>query len=229
MFHDSLAKADHLLAQYGIAAVFLAILVEGAGVPAPGQTLLIAAALLASRGEISIAGLLVAGWLGSAGGVAAGWAIGRYGGRRLLDRFAGPRLARLEILFLRYGGAVVAFGRFIDGVRQLSGLAAGALGVPFALMLAWDAFGALVWTGFWGLGAYWVGRDFTEINHFWREVGPVTLTLTILAVIALFWWIAIGRLRMATFGRPAEERPLSSRVEQDRKAIRRAKGEPHDS
>lgn len=228
MFHESLAKADHLLAQYGVAAVFLAILVEGAGVPAPGQTLLIAAALLAARGEISIAALLFAGAMGSAGGVAAGWAIGRYGGRRLLERFAGPRLARLELLFVRYGGAVVAFGRFIDGVRQLSGLASGALGVPFGLMLAWDVFGALVWTSFWGLGAYWIGRDFTEMNHLWREAGPVALTLTIVLVAGVIGWIALGRLRLAPWARPAEER-VSSTVEQNRKPVRRAKRETDDA
>lgn len=230
MFHDSLAKADHLLAQYGIAAVFFAILVEGAGVPAPGQTLLIAAALLASRGELSIVGLLFAAGLGSVGGVLGGWAIGRYGGRRLLDRFAGPRLERLESLFQRYGGAVVAFGRFIDGVRQLSGLAAGALGLPFVLVLAWDVFGAVVWTGFWGLGPYWIGRDFAEINHLWHKAGPLALALTIVAVGTVLVWVARGgRMRTVPWGSPTREQQLSSSIKKDRQAIRRAKGEADDA
>src|SRR5690242_19698129 len=105
--------------RWGYLAVFVAIFAEGCGIPAPGQTLLIAAALLAARGELWLGLVLATAVCAAAGGNLAGCALGRVGGRPVLERIASPqRLTRLEGLFERRGGVVVGFGRFVDGLRQ---------------------------------------------------------------------------------------------------------------
>lgn len=195
MLEHALAEAQPLLARWGVLAVFAAIFVEGMGIPAPGQTLLIAGALLAAKGEGSLAGVLGAAFAGSALGPLAGWAIGRFGGRAPLERMAGARLDRVESLFAKWGGALVGFGRFVDGLRQLSGIAAGALGMPFATAAAWSVVGALAWVATWGLGAWFLGHDIHGIASVFHRIRPVTLVATAIAAAALLAWIAAGRRR----------------------------------
>ena len=129
-FDRHLAAIQPLLGEWGYLAVFVFIFIEGIGIPAPGQTLLMAGALLASRGELALGPLVATALAAAALGNAAGFEIGRRGGRPLLLRFArGDRLARIEAIFRRSDAALVSLGRFVDGARQLNGIAAGALGM----------------------------------------------------------------------------------------------------
>jgi membrane protein DedA with SNARE-associated domain len=181
-----LAAAQPLLERWGYAAVFGCIFVEGVGVPAPGQTLLIAAALLAGRGELGLAEVLGVALVAAALGNTVGWLVGRAGGRPLLQRFAhGERLARVENLFARWGPRVVGLGRFVDGLRQLNGLAAGALGMERTQFLLWNAIGALLWVGFWGFGAYVFGRDFEGIAMTAHRARPFLLPFALLGLVLL--------------------------------------------
>lgn len=188
-----LAEVRPLLERYGYAAVFAAIFVEGFGIPAPGQTLLIAAALLAAGGGLGLLPLLAVALAASAGGTFVGWWIGRAGGSRLLDRFAGPRLERLQESFRHRGGLVVAFGRFVDGARQLSGIVAGALGMPLATFLSWNALGALVWVAAWGLGSFVLERNVHAILHVYHRIGPVAAVVVVISIAVVVVWLARGR------------------------------------
>jgi membrane protein DedA with SNARE-associated domain len=188
-----LAEVQPLLERYGYAAVFAAIFVEGFGIPAPGQTLLIAAALVAAGGELGLAPLLAVALVASAGGTLVGWWLGRVAGQRILDRFAGPRLDRLEASFRRRGGVLVAFGRFVDGARQLAGIVAGALGMPLASFLAWNAVGAAVWVGAWGVGTFALERNVHALVDAYQRVGPVAAAAIVLSVVAVTVWLARGR------------------------------------
>ncbi|HTY17796.1 MAG TPA: DedA family protein [Myxococcota bacterium] len=193
-----LAAAQPVLDRWGYTAVFATIFVEGAGIPAPGQTLLVAGGLLAGRGRLSLAPLLATSLAAAAAGNAVGWAIGRYGGRPLLERFAaGERLARIEKLFERSGAGVLALGRFVDGVRQLNGIAAGALGMAPARFHLWNLVGALLWAGFWGLGSYALGRDLEGVLRVYHHLRPLFLSLAVFASGALLAWLLRGRLRRA--------------------------------
>jgi len=189
-----LASVQPLLARYGYAAVFLSIFVEGMGIPAPGQTLLVAAAILAARGELSVALLLATAVVASAGGNLAGYWIGRSGGRRILERIgAGPRLTKMESLFDRRGGVVVAFGRFVDGTRQLAALVAGSLAMPPATFFLWNLLGAVVWGGAWSLGPV-----FFEHHVVARSAGllhalrPVLIAGAVVAVVLGVRWLRRG-------------------------------------
>jgi membrane protein DedA with SNARE-associated domain len=186
-----LEEVRPLIDHYGYAAVFVAIFIEGVGIPAPGQTLLIAGAVLAARGELSFLGLMLIAFLAASSGTIAGFAIGRYGGQKVLARFASAsRLASLDRAFARFGTSVVLLGRFVDGARQLHAIAAGALGMTPRSFLPWTVAGAVLWTGFWGGGVYWLRRHFAVVDHIYRRVGPVAaIGIVALVAIALLWLV----------------------------------------
>jgi membrane protein DedA with SNARE-associated domain len=197
-----LAAARPLLEHWGYAAVFLSIFVEGVGIPAPGQTMLVAGAVLAGRGELALAPILISAVAAATAGNVVGWAIGRYGGRPLLERLArGERLARIERLFQRSSAGIVAFGRFIDGVRQLNGLAAGALGMPPRAFHSWNVVGALLWCAFWGLGGYALGRDFAVIVTAYHRLRPYLLWSVLAGSVLVLVWLLRGAHRASAKGR----------------------------
>lgn len=193
-----LASVRPLLERYGYGAVFGAIFLEGFGIPAPGQTLLIAAALLAADGELSLVALLALAFVASAGGTLLGWGIGRFGGRRLLERVAGPRLDRLEATCRRRGGVLVAFGRFVDGARQLAGIAAGALGMPLAPFLWWNLVGAVTWVGVWGIGSFVLERNAHTLIDAYRRIGPMAAIAILALAAAVLLWLVRGRRAAAS-------------------------------
>ena len=146
------------LDRYGYAAVFGALLLEAFGLPLPGETALIAGAALAAEDKLHLAPLLACAWLAAVLGDNIGFAIGRFGGRRLIVRYGAKigitesRLARVEALFRRYGGAVVLVARFFALLRQLNGIVAGTVGMGWWRFLSYNAVGAALWVSAWGFG-----------------------------------------------------------------------------
>ena len=127
---------------------------------------MIAAALLASQGELSIVAVFIAVLAGAILGDSTGYLIGRYGGRRVLERF-GPyikltpeRLTAIEERFHRGGVWLVMFARFLPLLRQLNGVLAGSLAMPWHLFVAANAAGAVLWTSLYVLGPYFFGHLF---------------------------------------------------------------------
>ena len=162
--------------------------------PAPGQTLLMAGALLAGRGELSLPAVLATAFAATVLGNAAGYEIGRRGGRPLLLRFARPEvLARIEGWFRKSDAAVVGLGRFVDGARQLNGLAAGAFGMEPRRFHRASLRGAVLWTGFWGLGAFLFGRDFDVVARWVHGTRGILLTAAALASVVLLLWLFLRR------------------------------------
>lgn len=181
------------LSHYGYWAVFGALLLENFGMPLPGETLLIAGALLASHGKMDIVSLLLTACLAAITGDNIGYAIGRFGGRRLVFRYGRylfiteERLNKAERFFRRYGGAVVVMARFLALLRQLNGIVAGTAKMSWRRFLAYNMLGAALWVGFWGMLFYELGekaaRLVTGISkvEFLLIFGVVT-TLVILTV-----------------------------------------------
>ena len=129
------------------------ILLESMGIPLPGEVTLISASLLAASGIVSVWGVAIAAATGAIIGDTIGYAIGRYGGRPLLERigrrfpkhFGPEHLARAENAFRRWGVWAVFFGRFVALLRILAGPLAGALRVPYRKFLVANASGGIVW------------------------------------------------------------------------------------
>jgi membrane protein DedA with SNARE-associated domain len=194
---------DHLLRSlepylhhYGYLAVFFAVFLEDFGVPLPGETLLIAGALLASRGSFSIVFLVITAVFAAILGDNAGYAIGRFGGRRLVLRFGKyvlvtpPRLARAEQFFQSRGALVVIVARFFEILRQLNGIVAGISGMRWWRFLAYNAAGAALWVSFWSILFFQLGKQGERIGLLFKKYEPLSAALLALAVVCAI----VGRL-----------------------------------
>ena len=179
------------LYDYGYAALFFVVLVENFGIPAPGQTLLITAAVLAAHGKLNIAAILLDAFLAATIGACIGYWIGVKGGRRLVLRFGRyvrigePELQRLEDRFSRYSGWFVTFARFFEILRQLNGVVAGIAGMPLRYFLPANAAGAALWVGVWGLGSWRLGRHIQDYENLTEEAGSIFVFLSIGVLLVL--------------------------------------------
>jgi membrane protein DedA with SNARE-associated domain len=168
--HEGWAIFEPYLKSYGAIAIFVMIYLESMGSPVPGETGVIAASLLAARGEFSIAAVYVAVLSGAILGDSTGYLIGRLGGNALLRRF-GPRIGltaeRLDTIedrFAKGGLWIVMVARFIPLMRQVNGLLAGSLAMPFHRFLMAQTTGAVLWTSIYCLGPYFFTEMFQHIR-----------------------------------------------------------------
>ena len=163
------------LSSYGALAVFAIIYLESMGAPVPGETVVIASSALAAQGEINLLYALIAVFAGAVLGDSTGYAIGRFGGHRLLQRFGYrvgltlERLDKLEEVFRRRGVYVVMTARFVVVLRQLNGLIAGSVRMPWFSFLPANMIGAALWTLTWGLGPYLIVRVVRPFIEQWRS------------------------------------------------------------
>lgn len=178
------AAIEHLLGEYGYGLVFAVIGLEAMGVPLPGESMIIAAAIYAATtGKLHIAGVIAAAIAGAVMGDNAGYIIGRWAGMPLLQRFGrhvGLNERRVTLgryLFKTQGGKVVFAGRFIAILRTFVALLAGANGMDWKVFLLWNAVGGVVWATLYGTLAYLLGDAMSQIQ------GPLGIGLAVVAVI----------------------------------------------
>jgi membrane protein DedA with SNARE-associated domain len=193
----------HLLATYGYWAVFGVIALESMGVPLPGESALIAAAVYAGTTHALAWPLVVAA--ASAGAILgdnAGYWIGREAGLRLLLRF-GPwvgldqsRIKLGQYLFLRRGGSIVFFGRFVALLRTFAALLAGASRMGWSRFLLYNAAGGICWAALYGCGGFFLGH---EIRRITGPLGWVAVGLAAVLAFAGIWFLRrnMGRLQQA--------------------------------
>ena len=158
-----------LLNHYGYLAVGGIVLVEDFGVPAPGETILIAAAVYAGAGQLNVFAVAAIGFVAAVVGDNIGYGIGHFGGRPLALRFgryvflAPERLEKAESWFGRHGGKIVTIARFVEGLRQANGIIAGISKMHWARFIAFNAVGAALWVGLWVTVGYLAGNHITSI------------------------------------------------------------------
>jgi membrane protein DedA with SNARE-associated domain len=179
-----------LIQRHGYWVVGAVIFFESMGIPLPGESLLIAAALYAAAtGDIAIEHVVLAAALGAVLGDNAGYVIGRRIGPPVLARY-GPRiglsLARQRLgqfLFLRHGGKVVFLGRFVAFLRTFAAVLAGVNRMPWQRFLLWNALGGVFWTCLYGFGAFLLG---SQVH---RLIGPFGVIVGLAALFAVVWII----------------------------------------
>ena len=157
--------------QYGLYAIFVVIYLESFGAPLPGESALVAASLLATRGDFAIFELFLVVWTAAVIGDCTGYAIGHFGGRPLLRRYGWvvkltpERLGQLEELFEKRGPIIVFSARFVVLLRQLNGLIAGSVGMRFTKFLLANMLGGFAWAAVWTFGPYFLGDAFQHLRH----------------------------------------------------------------
>ncbi|MEU6467156.1 DedA family protein [Streptomyces sp. NPDC046976] len=184
-----LAHLAPLLGHYGYWAVGAVILVEDFGIPAPGETILLAAGVYAGAGELDIVKVALIAFAAAVVGDNIGYLIGHFGGRAFVHRwgkyvFLTPkRFAAAEDFFARHGGVIVTVARFIEGLRQANGIVAGTSGMHWRRFLAFNALGAALWVGLWTTLAYLAG---SHIDTVYEDIKRYELYfLLALAVLVL--------------------------------------------
>jgi len=183
----------HLLATYGYIAVLVFVAIESTGIPFPGETMLLVAAIYAgTTHQLSLLLVIVAAASGAILGDNLGFWVGREGGYRLLRRYG--RYLRLnerklklgQYLFLKHGGKVVFFGRFVAVLRAWAAFLAGTNRMRWPRFLFFNAAGGIVWATLYGIGGYLLG------DNIHRLTGPVGVSFLVLAVLLIlaglvFW------------------------------------------
>ena len=187
---------EHFVRDYGVVAVMVIVALEALGAPLPGETLLIFASVLVGRGDLSLPHLLICAWAGSVLGDNIGYWIGRKLGRAAVTRYGArigltaQRFDAIAGIFARYGAATVVFARFVNVLRQLNGIVAGSLGMPWGRFLMFNALGAALWVGLWVLGAYFLGEHMSAITRLAHHVGLVAAAMVVVALLVglVFLW-----------------------------------------
>ena len=157
------------LNHYGYLAVVGLVLIEDFGVPVPGETVLILAAVYAGAGRLNIVLVALLGFVGALLGDNIGFAIGHFGGRPLAERYGRyifltpERLERATRFFDRHGGKIIIVARFIEGLRQANGIIAGISGLRWTRFLVFNAIGAALWVAVWTSIGYFSGSHINAI------------------------------------------------------------------
>jgi len=194
MGHAILEALRAFIVHYGYWAVALALLCENAGIPVPGETTLLLASFLAySEHELHLGWIIVVATCAATLGDNIGFAVGRHGGRPLLERyqhlFRIPRrsLERGERLFARFGAATIFFARFIFGMRIFAGPMAGVLRMPWKAFALFNLLGAAVWVSVIASVGYFFGQYWDALE---RVIKRFNLAIAVAAVVIvlIYWW-----------------------------------------
>jgi len=183
-----------VLVQYGYWALALTLLLENAGIPLPGETILLLASFLAySEHALSLPWIVAVATIACTLGDNLGFALGYYGGRPLLERYQhffripSKTIKRGEDLFARFGAATIFFARFVFGMRIVAGPLAGVLRMPWKKFAVFNFLGAGVWvTVISGVG-YFFGRHWWRVERVLKRVDTAILVFVVL-MIAFWWW-----------------------------------------
>jgi membrane protein DedA with SNARE-associated domain len=186
------AYVQPLVAEYGLYAVFVIVMLESAGVPLPGETALVLASIYAgAMGDLHIGHVIAVAAAGAIIGDNMGFWVGRHFGMPLLKRYGRlihldeKRLAFGEAMFRRHGAKIVFFGRFIAILRIFAALLAGVNRYGWGSFLFYNAAGGIVWATVFGFGGYFFGE---AIHRFTGPIGLIALAAVIIGV-GISWWV----------------------------------------
>jgi membrane protein DedA with SNARE-associated domain len=182
------------LVHYGYWAVAVLLLLESAGLPLPGETILLLASFLAySEHELALPWVIVVGTVAATLGGELGFALGRHGGRPLIERYRGvfsipaESVARGERLFDRYGSVTVFLARFMFGMRVLASLLAGALHMPWRKFVLYNFLGAAVWVAAICGAGYLFGGHWGRLAHDLKRFDLAVLIVVVVGGLLLWW------------------------------------------
>ncbi len=178
---------ESLVQDYGLFLLFLLIAMESAGIPLPGETALVAAGVLASRGDMNIVAVIAVAATGAILGDNVGYLAGRLGGRKLLQRWAPLERHASRVLpwserfFERHGPKTIFLGRFIAVLRVTAAWLAGISRMRWWVFFLWNAAGGVCWAVAVGLVAYYAGQAAGEaIGRYGLIAGAAIVVLLVI-------------------------------------------------
>ena len=199
-------QLKHWIDSYGYEAIFVLVGLESIGVPLPGETALITGALYAATTQrLNITVVITLAALGAIIGDNIGFALGRWGGSRLLRRygkyvrFDERRLKIGRYVFLRHGGKVVFFGRFVAVLRTYAAFLAGTNRMSWPRFLIFNAAGGITWATSIGVAYYYIGDTVKHVR------GPLDIVLAVIAVAVIVGFLLYLRRTEERYAVEAEK------------------------
>ena len=179
---------------------------ESVGVPLPGETALITGALYAATtGRLHITVVIVVAAVAAIVGDNVGFVLGRWGGYRILKRYGkyvrfGERRLKIgRYIFLRHGGKVVFFGRFVAVLRTYAAFLAGTNKMSWPRFLAFNAAGGITWATMIGVAYYYIGNAVKHVS------GPLNIVLVLVAAILIIGFLFYLRAAEDRYAARAEQ------------------------
>lgn len=182
----------YFISHYGYLAVSLGIGIESIGIPFPGETIVVAAAVYAGAGYLSLVWVIVFASIGAILGDNIGYVLGMYGGRRFLERFGKhirihpKHLEHAEAYFKKHGGKTVFWGRFVSILRMWSAFLAGTHRMPWQTFLYYNALGGIVWSIVFGFLGYTLGKNLSLLSMIIHTVGIIGIGVIIVLLIFVY-------------------------------------------
>jgi membrane protein DedA with SNARE-associated domain len=181
------------LARYGYWAIAATLLLENAGIPVPGETVLLLASLLAySEHRLHLPWIILVATCAAALGDNLGYVAGHRGGRPLLEKYQHylhvpmRRLQQGERIIARYGAVTIFFARFVAGLRIFAGPLAGVLRMDWKKFAIFNLLGAAVWVTVVSFAGYFFGRHWHRLMHMLKRV-DIAIGIVVVIVILFLW------------------------------------------
>ncbi len=171
------------------------VMIENAGIPIPGETMMIAASILSSTGRLDPYSVIASGATGAIIGDNIGYWIGRIGGRKLLVRvsnkftYAEHAVKITEKYFKNYGGVTILLARFITGVRIFAGPLAGVASMDFKRFFVFNAIGAIVWASVLVFGIMYLGTMYMTYIKDYQYANYIIYGLLFLVLLSITYRI----------------------------------------
>lgn len=192
LLHLSSGTLTDILSRWGYLAVLLFVGIESTGIPFPGETMLLTAAIYAGTGHLSIVGVIAAAAVGAIMGDNLGYIAGRYGGHALVERYGRiihlrpEHLKRAERFFDKYGDRTVFFGRFVAVLRAWAAFLAGVNCMRWPKFFAFNAAGGILWAILYGVLGYELGNNLPLLHRVERIIGVGGVVAAAVVILAAF-------------------------------------------
>lgn len=199
--HSIFHLLSDFFARYGYWVIFFGVMLENAGLPVPGETVLLFAGYLAYHGKLQLLPAILVAIAGATIGDSLGFLLGRYGGTALVHRFlrwipwVAKRYDDAHVLFLKYGSWAVFTARFITGLRVFAGILAGVLLMPYPRFLLFNFSGAVCWALFMGLLGFLFGSSWDRLVNLLTQLDRITLVIIGVGALVLFVLRVLRRRR----------------------------------
>ena len=190
MTHTLLQTLSDLFVRYGYWVVFVGVMLENAGIPLPGETVLLFAGFLAYHGKMDLVPAILVAIAGATIGDSIGFFIGSRGGKPFVENvlrklpFASRSFDHSQSLFLKYGQWAVFGGRFVAGLRVFAGILAGLFRMPYFRFLFFNFTGATALALAVTYVGFMFGSNWNLVQQHLRRLNEISLTVIALVIAA---------------------------------------------
>jgi membrane-associated protein len=190
---DLIETIRRFILDWGYWGIGLGLLLENAGIPVPGETILILASVVSyNTHELRLPWIIIVGTIAATAGDNIGYWIGRKGGRPLLERWKSffrishKFIAQAEALIEKRGAVAIFFARFVTGARVVAGPLAGVLRMDWPRFALFNFLGAVVWVTVVAGISHLFGSQLDRLLEFMKEANYIILIVVALGIISFF-------------------------------------------